>query len=94
MIAPHGPIEANEIADGAVTQAKMKVFISTEQTGTGLEEDIPHGLGATPAFVFIALTDFGAADSPAVAEGTHDGTNVKVTVASATVKFKVVALAP
>lgn len=94
MISPHGPTETGELVDKAVTQAKMNVFISAEQIGTGAEQEIAHGLGATPAFVFIALTEFGAAENPNVSEGTHNSTNVKVTVASATVKFKVVALAP
>ena len=68
------------------------LFISTEQTGTGSAQNIPHGLQRAPSVVFIAPTD----TSPAtvgqytVTEGTHDSTNVVVTVTSGK-KFKVLA---
>ncbi len=68
------------------------IFVSTEQTGTGSTQNIAHGLARAPSVVFIAPTD----TSPAtvgqytVTEGTHDATNVIVTVTSGK-KFKVLA---
>ena len=68
------------------------VFVSTEQTGTGGAQNIPHGLGRAPSVVLIAPTD----TSPAtvgqytVTEGTHDATNIVVTVTSGK-KFKILA---
>ena len=68
------------------------IFVSTEQTGTGSAQNIAHGLARAPSVVFIAPTD----TSPAtvgqytVTEGTHDATNVVVTVTSGK-KFKVLA---
>lgn len=72
-------------------ESRLNVFISVETTGTGSSQDVAHGLGSTPTAVFIVLTEFGTAQNPNVTEGTHDATNVKVTVASNTVKFKVIA---
>jgi hypothetical protein len=82
------------IAAGAVTKAKTAMFVSVELTGTGAPQNIAHGLGAVPAFVFGSPTD----TSPATAgiytltEGAHDATNVIVTVTSGK-KFKVLAMA-
>lgn len=83
-----------KVADGAVTFAKAKVFVSAEQTGTGSEQNVAHGLGATPSAVFVAPTDTAPATAGdyTVSEGTHDGTNVKVTVTTGK-KFKVLAWA-
>jgi hypothetical protein len=70
------------------------LFVSSEQTGTGSAQNVAHGLGVVPALVFLAPTD----TSPAtvgvytVTEGTHDATNVVVTVTSGK-KFKVLAAA-
>lgn len=67
-------------------------FVSTEQTGTGSSQNVPHGLGYTPTKVIVALTEL-PADLTAgadVAEGAHDATNVKVTVTTG-IKFKVLA---
>jgi hypothetical protein len=70
------------------------VFVSAEQTGTGSAQNIAHGMAVVPALVFVAPTD----TSPAtvgqytVTEGTHDATNVVVTVTSGK-KFKVLAIA-
>jgi hypothetical protein len=58
------------------------MFASTEQTGTGSAQNIPHGLARAPSVVFIIPTD----TSPAtvgqytVTEGTHDNVNIVVTV--------------
>lgn len=56
------------------------VFVSAEQTGSGVEQNIAHGLGATPAKVFVAITgSVNLLAAATITEGTHDGTNVKVT---------------
>lgn len=78
------------VPNGTVTKAMMAIFVSAEQTGTGSSQNIAHGLGVVPTAVFVAPTD----TSPAtvgvytVTEGTHDATNVKVTV-TLSKKFKV-----
>jgi hypothetical protein len=83
-----------ELADGSVKVAKLSTFKSTEQTGTGSSQNIAHGLGVTPGLVIVEVTD----TSPSTAgvytmtEGTHDATNVVVTVTSGK-KFKVIAFA-
>jgi len=68
-----------------------RIFVSAETTGTGGAQNIAHGLGAIPTGVIIALTTFGTAESPVVVEGSHTSTNIVVTVASSTVKFKAIA---
>jgi predicted RecA/RadA family phage recombinase len=77
-------------ADG-VSFSEARVFVSTEQTGTGSAQNVAHGLSATPAAVLVTPTesDGNAFD---IAEGTHTSTNVVVTVTSG-VKFKVLAWA-
>ena len=90
--------EAGSMAKKLATEfgliaTRLSVFVSAETTGTGSSQDVAHGLGVTPSAVFIVLTEFGTAENPNVAEGTHDATNVKVTVASSDVKFKVIAWA-
>lgn len=67
-------------------------FVSTEQTGTGSPQNIPHGLGVVPSEVLIVPTDTAPAttgDYTAV-EGAHDATNVIATVTTDK-KYKVVA---
>jgi hypothetical protein len=67
-------------------------FVSTEQTGTGSAQSIAHGLGRAPSLVLIAPTDTAPATTGAytVTEGTHDATNIVVTVTTGK-KFKVLA---
>jgi hypothetical protein len=69
-------------------------FKSTEQTGTGSSQDVAHGLGVVPRLVIVYPTDTSPATvgSYAMTEGSHDATNVKVTVTSGK-KYKVVAFA-
>lgn len=84
-------VDAAAIAAASVGAAKVDFFKSTEQTGTGSEQDIAHGLSSTPGLVWWSLSEF--ADTLAVdfAEGAHDGTNLKVTVTSGA-KFFIFAL--
>lgn len=81
-------------ADWAVPLG-IRVFSSAEQTGTGSSQNVAHGLGVTPAHVLISVTELPDAAAETgfdVAEGSHDSTNVVVTVTN-TVKFKVIAIA-
>lgn len=69
----------------------QKQFLSAQQTGTGASQNVAHGLGLTPAGVLVSCTDnSSSANIFTVVEGTHDATNVKVTVTSGA-KFKVLA---
>jgi len=62
------------------------VFISTEQTGTGSAQNIAHGLARAPSLVLFGFT--GGTVVTSVVEGTHDATNIIVTVTSGA-KFKI-----
>ena len=71
--------------------SKPKQFLSSVQTGTGASQNIAHGLGAAPAGLLVSCTDnSGSTNVFTVTEGTHDATNVKVTVTTGA-KFKVLA---
>ena len=87
-----GVVDNSEMPDGTITFAKAKVFVSTEQTGTGASQNVAHGLGVTPAAVLVAPTDTSPSTTGAytVVEGSHGATNVVVTVTSGK-KFKVLA---
>lgn len=69
------------------------VFESAEITGTGSAQVVVHGLNNTPQFTQVVLTEFGAAENPNVTYGTIDQNTATITVASATVKFKLIAVA-
>lgn len=79
---------------GAGFVGQSKVFVSTEQTGTGASQNIAHGLGAVPRMIIVTPTDLTPATvgSYSVVEGAHTSTNVVVTVTSGK-KFKVLAFA-
>jgi len=82
------PVNAPEFQSAGPQQ---KQFVSAVQTGTGASQNIAHGLGAAPAGVLISCTDnSGSSNVFTVTEGTHDATNVKVTVTTSA-KFKVLA---
>lgn len=69
-----------------------KMFMSTEQTGTGSSQNVAHGLGQIPEGIVVYPTDTAPATTGAytMVEGTHTTTNVVVTVTSGK-KFKVFA---
>lgn len=74
-----------------VRKAERKCFLSAEITATGSVQSIPHGLGETPSLVMIIPTASPSTYAAlTITEGTHDATNVKVTVTSGW-KFKVYA---
>lgn len=86
---------ANVAGAAGVTFDAARVFISAETTGTGSSQNVAHGLGVAPAGVLIVPTEHpGTPDTGAfdIAEGSHDATNVVVTV-TANVKFKAFAWA-
>ena len=64
------------------------LFVSTEQTGTGSAQNIAHGLGRAPSLVLFGFT--GGTVVTSVVEGTHDATNVVITVTSGA-KYKILA---
>ena len=93
--SPHRLYVCGMESKGYVVGAKLPpsgLFLSGLQTGTGSQQSFAHGLGVTPTRVAVFDMD----DSPATAgvftctEGTHDATNVNVTVTSGK-KFKVIA---
>ncbi|CAB4127208.1 hypothetical protein UFOVP75_84 [uncultured Caudovirales phage] len=96
-LAP-GDVSTAELADKAVTKAKAAVFFSTLVTATGSSQNVAHGLGVIPAAVLVVpevgCDGAGATGTqmPAIAEGSHDATNVKVTV-TAGAKVKILAWA-
>ena len=82
---------------GILPGYKEQVFVSAEQTADGTAQSIAHGLGYTPSRVLVVVTGghdgAGGAGTqfPTITEGTHDATNVVVTV-TAGAKYKVLAL--
>ena len=71
--------------------SKQKQFLSAVQTGNGAQQSIAHGLGAAPSGVLVSCADnSGSANVFTVTEGTHDATNVKVTVTTSA-KYKILA---
>jgi len=68
----------------------LGIFVSDEQTSLATSEvSIAHSLGRVPSVVVVIFTDITTAD--VATEGTHDATNVKVTVTSGA-KYKVLAM--
>jgi len=71
--------------------SKQKLLLSAVQTGNGSQQSIAHGLGAVPAGVLVTCVDnSGSSNAFTATEGTHDATNVKVTVTNLA-KYKVLA---
>lgn len=81
-----------KFVNSTIQSGKISFFKSTEQTGTGSEQNIAHGLGRTPSLVWVSSSDDnGVTGAITLTEGTHDSTNVKVT-ATTSAKYKVLAL--
>jgi len=85
-----GQITNQKIGNTEIQAGKIDFFQSTEQTGTGSEANVAHGLGRTPTLVIVYPTENTTGNTMNITEGTHDGTNIKVN-APATMKYKVVA---
>jgi hypothetical protein len=69
---------------------ELDPFVSTELTGTGSPQNIPHGLGVIPTIRLISLT-YVPSGGATITEGTHTSTNIVVTVTTGA-KFKVFAM--
>jgi hypothetical protein len=69
-------------------------FQSTQQTGTGSSQSIPHGLGVIPSLVLVSAYDNTASGSTPftfqLVEGSHTSTNLLITATSG-LKYKVIA---
>jgi len=77
-------------ATTASALASAGVFMSTEQTGSGIAQNIPHGLVTDPALAWAVITTPTGNAGDTIA-WTKDATNVVVT-ATATVKYIVFAV--
>ena len=75
----------------------LDFYAPAEQTGSGSEQDLAHGLvdadfvARLPTFIFAAVTDGNSGTAGGIVEGTHDATNLKFTVPTG-IKYKVFAL--
>lgn len=78
-----------DIALASIQANKISYFKSTIVTANGSEQDTAHGLGRTPALVIVIPTELTGIGT--ITEGTHDGTNVKVTAVSGD-KYIIIAL--
>lgn len=85
-----GSVDNAHIAGSTIEAGKISFFQSAEITGTGSEADTAHGLGRTPAVVIAYITQKDTTTAFDLVEGVHDGTNIKVNVAT-TAKYKIVA---
>lgn len=83
-------VETAKIKDDAVTSDKIALFISSEQTGTGAAQAIPHGLGVSPNVVAVIPTKIGS--DGAEITSTKGSTNINVT-ATTGAKYIVLAIA-
>ncbi len=65
-----------------VVPSGPRVFVSAEQTGTGSAQNVAHGFGVIPFAVIATPTDLTPATvgSYSAVMGSHDATNVVVTV--------------
>lgn len=88
---PDGTVVNADIASASIQAGKLDYFHSTEITGTGAEASTAHGLGRTPALVIVYATENTTGNTLDIAEGTHDGTDIKVNAPS-TCKYKIFAI--
>jgi len=87
-----GPLTGNsDTATSASTLAAAGAFTSTQQTGTGAPQNVPHGFGAAPRLVMVFVSDSGATGIYTLVPGTHTTTNCVFTVTTG-VKFYVQAI--
>lgn len=88
-----GPYMAALAAGASAPEPAPSAFSSGILTGNGTEQAISHGLGAIPSAVLVSVYDVtGIEDGFVVTEGSHDTSNLKITVTSGA-KFKVLAVA-
>lgn len=75
----------------------LEFYAPVEQTGTGSEQSLTHGLqdadfaDRLPTFIFAAITNSDSGAAGGIVEGTHTTTQLKFTV-PASIKYKVFAI--
>jgi hypothetical protein len=84
IVLPDEAIGTDDIVDEAVTFSKTAMWVSAEQTGTGMDQTIAHTIGIDPAAVMIVPTDLTPATvgSYAAAVVSHDDEEIVVNVTS------------
>ena len=89
-------LDAGQLALVESTPEPGDAFILDEVVGTGVEQDVPHGLGHVPSEVAAAVSyvpevEYGSGTARAyeIVYGEHTDTDVKVTATSG-VRFKLV----
>ena len=65
--------------------ANRGLFISAQITGDGTAQSTAHGLGRTPVAVWFVVDDNDNAKDIPVTYGTHDGTNVILTITASAI---------
>jgi predicted RecA/RadA family phage recombinase len=95
LLMPQRLADEEFTAAQALAAAKAGMFVSAVTQSTGSAQNVAHGLGIVPTKVLVAIQDNDFADSGTaiaytITEGTHDATNVVLTV-TAGVSFKVMA---
>jgi hypothetical protein len=82
IVLPDEAIGTDDIVDEAVTFSKTAMWVSAEQTGTGMDQTIAHTIGIDPAAVMIVPTDLTPATigSYAAAVVSHDDEEIVVNV--------------
>lgn len=77
-----GSITTAKLATNAVTFDKILVYVSESQTGTGMEQQITHGLGVVPQFVLFMPIDTSGTMTPGtftITAGMHTAFDILVT---------------
>lgn len=82
---PDSTVTSEDVKDFSIQGKDLSVFKSTEITGTGAEQNIPHGLGRVPTLVWWSISLQGTTDT--VVQGPHDITDVKLNFPATTKVF-------
>lgn len=97
MVTPGGGLQNPAAVLGNAAAAPVTGFQSTQQTGTGTQQTLAHGLGVVPSKVIVeldyipALADVVTQPTTFITQGTHTSTNVLIT-ALLNAKYRVLAL--
>ena len=89
---PKREIAIDGMGNIATVFPHTRIFLSAEQTGSGDEQSVAHGLGVVPSLVGIFATGDarGAWATFSITEGTHTSTYVKATVTT-NIKYRILA---
>ena len=71
---PDSTVTSADVKNSSIQGQDLSVFKSTEITGTGTPQNIPHGLGRVPALVWWSISLQGTGDT--VVQTPADSTNV------------------